>query len=697
MDPARAKQTNEWHPAADEVGARTLPPFLDPLIEHLAEKVHDRWAERRISEGWTYGPRRDDERKTTPNLVPYAQLTEVEKAYDRATATATIRSLYAAGFQVVPHGGGAKTEGDETVLVETFLADPQARRFEEADMLWRSKPADFWQRNPSLLVRLARCASDAGWPLLTYDMASRTLAATGSGETRLPEAEEAKLRHLAVLSLMEVGALERAADELSKIRDDRWIGGDLQGLRGRLAKMRGLRAKTTEAARGYFREAQGIYAAAYDTARQKFEVDRSSAAGTTAYYLGINTATMGAWAGESEEATKLAGEVLRICEAVQKEGGLGASETAWLEATRGEAHLLRGATREAGSAYRAAARALHKQWRPLQSMRRQALQTAQRTGVPREEVESWFDMPEIRVRGFPGSPSGSPAPGSIVFFYLRDSRQLDEAVALVPSCAEFHLCFEQPHDRFRAALDARQSALLEKLEASCTRIIGSKDQFVMGEQTTPELARLLFRGAVLLRSQELDLAPSDLPSLVQCLGGDGAAFRALLCADAKGFSRLDHAMLQVFVRDFLGCLAGVVEPFRKRMLTVKTAGDGLFAVFRDLADAVRFSLALRDAVARTDWAARGLPADLGLRISLDAGPMLEFTDPVTGRTDVAGRLVNRAARIEPITPVNHVYASRTLAALALALEVPGVRFEYAGETPLPKGFGAFQLYHLTAA
>ncbi|MFM8808906.1 MAG: adenylate cyclase, partial [Chthoniobacterales bacterium] len=92
-----------------------------------------------------------------------------------------------------------------------------------------------------------------------------------------------------------------------------------------------------------------------------------------------------------------------------------------------------------------------------------------------------------------------------------------------------------------------------------------------------------------------------------------------------------------------------------------------------------------------------MPDDLGLRISLDAGPMLEFTDPVTGNTDVAGRLVNRAARIEPITPVNHVYASRTLAALALAMEIPGVRFEYAGETPLPKGFGAFQLYHLTAA
>ena len=105
----------------------------------------------------------------------------------------------------------------------------------------------------------------------------------------------------------------------------------------------------------------------------------------------------------------------------------------------------------------------------------------------------------------------------------------------------------------------------------------------------------------------------------------------------------------------------------------------------------------RVAVARTDWAERGLPADLGLRISLDAGTMLEFTDPVSRHTDVAGQLVNRAARIEPITPVNQVYVSRTLASLALALDVTGVRFEYAGETSLPKGFGSLQLYHLTSA
>ena len=116
--------------------------------------------------------------------------------------------------------------------------------------------------------------------------------------------------------------------------------------------------------------------------------------------------------------------------------------------------------------------------------------------------------------------------------------------------------------------------------------------------------------------------------------------------------------------------------------------------FRDVPSAIRFGLELRDTTAAIDWTRCGFPADLGLRISLDAGPVMEFKDPVTGREDVAGLLVNRAARIEPVTPVNHVYASRTLAALSLALEVPGIRFEYAGETALPKGFGTFPLYHV---
>ncbi|MFM8885558.1 MAG: RyR domain-containing protein [Chthoniobacterales bacterium] len=677
-----------WRPPPDESSSAELPDFLRPLIEALAEKIHNRWAAKRLEEGWSYGPERNDKLRTTPNLVDYGSLPEIEKEYDRATAIATLKNLYADGYRIVHGTDDAPVDAGEAEAVAARLQSKEQVRFEDADLLWRGHTQEFWGAHPELLLALAKKCSDAGWPLLAFDMASRALA---SGGKALPAPLEDKLRHIAVLSLMEVGALEKAAGELAKIRSDEWIEGDLHGLRGRLSKARGLRAKDAEEAARHFQEARDIYRSAYGKTRERFLSTKEKTDGAEAYYLGINAATMSAWAGLGDEARSLAAQVLETCTALS-----GETTDPWLEATRGEAHLLRGEMSEATEAYRRAGSVLRGQWRPLQSMRRQALETAKRTGLAREEVEQWFDMPALCARGF-AEKDGPTPPGSIVFYYLRDASRLSEAAAICATSAEFHLCLGQAHDAFVAGLTESQAQQFAALVGECTRVLGKEEQALAGEASLAALAPLLFRGAILLRAQELDVTPKGLPSLAECVPSGPVTLRALLCADAKGYSRLDNELLKVFVKEFLGCIGAVVEKFRDRTLTVKTAGDGLFMVFRDLASAVAFSLALRNATCAIDWAARGMPDDLGLRISLDAGPMLEFTDPVTGNTDVAGRLVNRAARIEPITPVNHVYASRTLAALALAMEIPGVRFEYAGETPLPKGFGAFQLYHLTAA
>jgi ryanodine receptor 2 len=79
-----------------------LEQELERLAERLAEHVHDLWAEARLREGWTYGPRRDDEAKTHPGIVPYAHLTEGEKAYDRRTALGTLRAIVALGYRIYP-------------------------------------------------------------------------------------------------------------------------------------------------------------------------------------------------------------------------------------------------------------------------------------------------------------------------------------------------------------------------------------------------------------------------------------------------------------------------------------------------------------------------------------------------------------------------------------------------------------------
>jgi hypothetical protein len=53
-----------------------------------------------MNEGWTYGPVRDDQKRQTPCLVPYEELSEEEKAYDRNTALSTLKFIVALGFEI---------------------------------------------------------------------------------------------------------------------------------------------------------------------------------------------------------------------------------------------------------------------------------------------------------------------------------------------------------------------------------------------------------------------------------------------------------------------------------------------------------------------------------------------------------------------------------------------------------------------
>ncbi len=70
------------------------------LSEKLAENVHEVWAAGRIADGWSYGEVRDDERKLHPCIVPYNELSEIEKEYDRRTSQETLKFILAQGFEV---------------------------------------------------------------------------------------------------------------------------------------------------------------------------------------------------------------------------------------------------------------------------------------------------------------------------------------------------------------------------------------------------------------------------------------------------------------------------------------------------------------------------------------------------------------------------------------------------------------------
>ena len=91
-----------YMPAPPDTDSILLPPQLLELTEQLAENIHDIWASGRLSQGWTYGESRDDDAKTHPCLVPYEQLSEEEKGYDRSTAMQTLKIITALGYRIEP-------------------------------------------------------------------------------------------------------------------------------------------------------------------------------------------------------------------------------------------------------------------------------------------------------------------------------------------------------------------------------------------------------------------------------------------------------------------------------------------------------------------------------------------------------------------------------------------------------------------
>ena len=85
-----------YDPQPIDVTNYQLPNDIDDLIEAIAENSHDIWARQRMDDDWKYGEKRDDENKKHPDLVPYSDLPESEKEYDRKTARGILQLSTAA-------------------------------------------------------------------------------------------------------------------------------------------------------------------------------------------------------------------------------------------------------------------------------------------------------------------------------------------------------------------------------------------------------------------------------------------------------------------------------------------------------------------------------------------------------------------------------------------------------------------------
>jgi len=89
-----------YEPQPLDTGAVSLTPEILELTELLAKNTHEVWAQQRLAQGWSYGPHRNDARQEHPGLVPYEELSEVEKDYDRSTSLETLKAIVALGYRI---------------------------------------------------------------------------------------------------------------------------------------------------------------------------------------------------------------------------------------------------------------------------------------------------------------------------------------------------------------------------------------------------------------------------------------------------------------------------------------------------------------------------------------------------------------------------------------------------------------------
>lgn len=90
----------KYEPHPIDLSDVILPDELTELREAIAENAHEVWAAGRKSQGWTYGPERNDTLKQTPDMIPYSDLTDDEKFFDREMAINTIKLLKKLGYKI---------------------------------------------------------------------------------------------------------------------------------------------------------------------------------------------------------------------------------------------------------------------------------------------------------------------------------------------------------------------------------------------------------------------------------------------------------------------------------------------------------------------------------------------------------------------------------------------------------------------
>ena len=746
-----------FEPQPLDIGGVELNPELRRISERLAENTHNIWAKGRLAEGWRYGPDRNDALKEHPCLIPYAELPESEKEYDRRTAMGAIKALLALGYSICPPSSPTELSGSLTENRSSALLDAIRQASEGVTTalhsLWAEHSGETWQSDPAPYALLAEQFHRLGEPLLCYDVTREGLAAF-PGDLRL--------RQLQARTLARMGQNEAANDLLQQLYDEGNRDDETLGLFASIQKDLAFSSSKRYQKDGFLAMSAYLYTRSFERSHN--------------YWTGINAATLNLVLGKREEAMVIARKVYDDCRERLGASAVSDADRYWLIVTLGEAALVLGRTAEARDWYVSGAEQRSGCFGDLLSTRRNLLLLAEALGKDVEPVAELFRPPRVvafvgHLLDRPGRPQprfpaqlepavrqalrerlsalhagigfGAAGCGADILF-LEVLRELGgETHVVLPFCKEQFL--EEsvnvvPGAGWEARFGSALQAATEVVYASGQRLSSGSASFEYGGQLLIGLAGLR---AAELESELVALAvwdgrPGDsgggtadtiahwrnlgysvevidlcallrqesCTSLVSSVGTGtvrlpvpgpppevSTRICSLLFADAVGFSKLTEEEIPRFVEHLLGLVALTLADLATPPLLKNTWGDGLYFVFSEVRDAGVFALQLCQSIRATDWKEKGLP-DMNLRIGLHAGPVYHSLDPVTGAKNFFGTHVSQAARIEPVTPPGQVYASQAFAALAAAHRIIEFRCQYVGQTALAKKYGTLPAYLL---
>ena len=73
---------------------------FETLSEQMSEQEHGRWNVERLSAGWRYSPLRDPNNKRSPYIVPWVELNDRTKSWDRTTVRLWPEVLASLGYEI---------------------------------------------------------------------------------------------------------------------------------------------------------------------------------------------------------------------------------------------------------------------------------------------------------------------------------------------------------------------------------------------------------------------------------------------------------------------------------------------------------------------------------------------------------------------------------------------------------------------